>query len=48
MYLLEMAVDGEADWVVSGDKEVLGVAGTLPGIGVATLAAFLDVLDGAR
>lgn len=48
MYLLEMAVDGEADWVVSGDKGVLGVAGTLPGIGVATPAAFLDVLDGAR
>lgn len=47
-YLLDMAVFGEADCLVSGGKGVLAVAGTLPGIDVVTPARFLDVLDGTR
>jgi putative PIN family toxin of toxin-antitoxin system len=47
-FLLEMAVAGEADYLVSGDKGVLAVAGTLPGIDVVTPVRFLDVLEGTR
>lgn len=47
-FLLEMAIIGEADCLVSGDKDVLEVAGTLPGIDVVTPARFLEVLDGAK
>ncbi len=47
-YLLEMAVVGEADYLVSGDKGDLAVAGTLPGLHVVTPARFLSMLDEAR
>jgi uncharacterized protein len=47
-YLLEMAVVGEADCLVSGDKGVLDADGMLPGIAVVAPADFLEMLDGAR
>lgn len=47
-YLLEMAVVGEVDFLVSGDKGVLDVDGMLPGIAVVAPAVFLELLDGTR
>lgn len=43
-YLLEMAVLGEADWVVTGDKGVLAVGEWLPEIAIVSPAVFLDFL----
>jgi putative PIN family toxin of toxin-antitoxin system len=47
-YLLEMAVVGEADCLVSGDKGFLEMAGRLPGLHVVTPARFLAMLEGTQ
>lgn len=47
-YLLEMAVLGDADWLVTGDKGVLAANEWLPDVAIVSPAAFLAVLHNSK
>ncbi|QTD45524.1 putative toxin-antitoxin system toxin component, PIN family [Ottowia testudinis] len=41
---LHLAVAGQAQWLVTGDADLLALAGALPGLAIVTPAAFLQTL----
>jgi putative PIN family toxin of toxin-antitoxin system len=43
-YLLAYAFLGRADSLVTGDKDLLALRGQVPGLGVVTLAQFVEIL----
>ncbi len=43
-YLLAYALVGEADYLVTGDKDLLELQGPITGLEILTSAQFIDVL----
>jgi putative PIN family toxin of toxin-antitoxin system len=42
---LQLAIAGKADYLVSGDKELIGLAGRIPPCAIVTPERFLSVLE---
>jgi predicted nucleic acid-binding protein len=44
-YLLAYAQVGAADYLVTGDKDLLALRGQVPGLGIVTPAQFVEILE---